>query len=97
MKNSFVSTSFLFIVFVVMSIVVQSCTSGEEWCCDEEILLPPDTVRVPPVIIEEPVIPVDYKVTIQIGAFRDETLANAFYSKAQNVLSMRVDKNARPQ
>ena len=93
MKKSIFSTSYFAVILLAIAMVFQSCSSGEEWCCDEDIILPPDTIRVPTVVIEEPRRPVDYKVTIQIGAFRDEKYANAFYSEAVSKLSMRVDKS----
>lgn len=92
MKKSIFSTSYFTAVIIAIAMVFQSCGSGE-WCCEEDIIIPPDTIRLPTVVIEEPTRPVDYKVTIQIGAFRDEKLANAFYSTAVSKLTMRVDKS----
>lgn len=92
MKKSILSTSYLTAVVIVLALTFQSCGSGE-WCCEEDIIIPPDTIRMPTVVIEERTKPVDYKVTIQIGAFRDEKYANAFYSEAVSKLTMRVDKS----
>ncbi|HEX2787484.1 MAG TPA: SPOR domain-containing protein [Ignavibacteria bacterium] len=52
-----------------------------------------DTIKMPPVIVEE-VVP--YKVTIQIGAFRDRNYADGLAANARGKLDLRVDVTLDP-
>lgn len=80
--------------FFLAGLVFNSCASLEDECCEEDVILPPDTIKLPPVIVGEK--PQPYKVTIQLGAFRDESYATNFYTKARGELGNDVRKTLDP-
>ncbi len=84
---------YLLCVTVVIAMAAHSCASFDDDCCEEDVIIPPDTVKLPPVVIDENKVP--YRVTIQIGAFRNKEYADEFYQKARtslgNDVSLRLD------
>ncbi len=85
---------YLLAVLVIAAVSLHSCSAFEDDCCEEDIIIPPDTIKLPPVVIEENKVP--YRVTIQLGAFRNKEYADEFYQKSRtalgNEVSLRLDK-----
>ena len=80
--------------FLLAGVAFNACSSFDDDCCEEDVILPPDTIKMPPVVLGEK--PEPYKVTIQIGAFRDDSYATEFYSKARGDLGNDVKKMLDP-
>ena len=75
---------YLLCVTVLIALASHSCASFDDDCCEEDVIIPPDTVKLPPVVIDENKVP--YRVTIQLGAFRNKEYADEFYQKAKGSL-----------
>jgi cell division septation protein DedD len=75
---------YLLCVTVLIAMAAHSCASFDDNCCEEDVIIPPDTIKLPPVIIDANQVP--YRVTIQIGAFRNKEYADEFYQKARTSL-----------
>lgn len=84
---------YLLCVTVLIALASHSCASFDDDCCEEDVIIPPDTIKLPPVIIDANKVP--YRVTIQLGAFRNQEYAVAFYEKSKAALgsdvTMRLD------
>lgn len=78
----------LLLVVGLIALVMHSCAAFDDECCEEDVIVPPDTIKLPPVVIKEEQVP--YRVTIQIGAFRNKEYADEFYQKAKQTLSGNV-------
>lgn len=69
------------------------CEPGQEGYNPDGQVVVQDTIKMPPVIVEE-IVP--YKVTVQIGAFRDRNYADAYATEARTKLDLRVEVNLDP-
>ena len=80
---------YLILVAVIPMLMLSACASLDD-CCDEDPIILQDTIKLPPVVIEDTAgVKKDYRVTIQIGAFKDKSNADQWMQDTRDKLGSR--------